>query len=61
MRRKMYISKRDLKKFKPLSHINRVHVTPTGVIDDIVPADVLKSYHSVIDTLEASDSESQSQ
>ncbi len=57
----LYRLERDLKKFKPLSHINRVHVTPTGVIDDIVPADVLKSYHSVIETLEASDPESQSQ
>ena len=57
----LYRLERDLKKFKPLSEINRVHVTPTGVIDDIAPADVLESYYSVIETLKASDSERHSQ
>ena len=57
----LYRLERDLKKFKPLSQINRVHVTPTGVIDDIAPADVLESYYSVVETLKASDAESHSQ
>lgn len=56
----LYRLERDLKKFKPLSQINRVHVTPTGVIDDIETKDVVRSYNSVLDVLDKSDSESKS-
>jgi heptosyltransferase III len=56
----LYRLERDLKKFKPLSKINRIHVTPTGVIDDIEPREVVQSYASVIEVLDNSDSESKS-
>ncbi len=51
----LYRLERDLKKFKPLSQVNRVVVTPTGVIDDIIPEDVLKLYYSVLETIAADD------
>jgi len=56
----LYRLERDLKKFKPLSQINRVHVTPTGIIDDIDPTDVVQSYKSVLEVLDKPDSESKS-
>ena len=56
----LYRLERDLKKFKPLSQINSVHVTPTGIIDDIEPTEVVQSYNSVLEVLDKSDSESKS-
>jgi len=44
----LYRVERDLKKFKPLSQINEVLVTPTGVMDDIMPTTVLASYNVLI-------------
>jgi len=43
----LYRLQRDLEKFKPLSENKRIHVTATGVIDDISPRDVLVSFHSL--------------
>ena len=47
----LYRLERDLKKFKPMSKLNRVHVTPSTVLDDIQPSDVVRSYQSVLEEL----------
>ena len=47
----LYRLERDLKKFRPLSEINRVVVTPTGSIDDIAVTEVLDLYHSALEVI----------
>lgn len=44
----LYRNERDMKKFPPLSEVNRVHITPTAVIDDIPVKDVLESFQAVL-------------
>jgi ADP-heptose:LPS heptosyltransferase len=49
----LYRLERDLQKFKPMSKLNRVHVTPSGELDDIQPSDVVRSYQYILKELKA--------
>ena len=49
----LYRNERDMKKFPPLSDVNRVHITTTSVIDDIPVEDVLESFRAVLGQIPA--------